>query len=366
MLGPIFKKIEDKIDLSIEEIEQLLSIQKKDALEKLYQTAYKIKTSHVGKTVWFRGLIEISNICGKDCYYCGIRKSNHETKRFLIPKDEIIKSALWAYNANYGSIVLQSGERSDHEFIEMVADIVKTIKEESNNKLGITLSLGEQDKGTYKKWFDAGAHRYLLRIETSNPKLYEKLHPKDHIFQKRLDCLKSLHDLGYQVGTGVMIGLPFQTMTDLANDILFFKEMNVDMIGMGPFIYHQNTPLIQYQKDHNLSNEELLTLGLKMIAVTRIVLKDINIASTTALQALDDKGREMGLLAGANVIMPNVTDPKYKENYLLYENKPCTDENASMCKDCLKRRIEAIGETTGYSTWGDSPHFFKSDRNKKK
>ncbi|MGM0601551.1 MAG: [FeFe] hydrogenase H-cluster radical SAM maturase HydE, partial [Candidatus Rifleibacteriota bacterium] len=315
------------------------------------------KVANVGKKVWFRGIVEFSNVCTKDCLYCGIRKSNKDVDRFTIPEQEIIDSAVWAWEAQYGSAVLQSGERQDPEFVDRVERIIKEIKRRTNGELGLTLSLGEQSEETYKRWFDAGAHRYLLRIESSNPHLYEKLHPEDHSYMERRRCLESLRKVGYQVGTGVMIGLPFQTLRNLAEDALFFKQIDADMIGMGPFIFHKDTPLYKYHDAFYQPEEKLLELGLKMIALTRLLLRDVNIAATTALQALKHNGRELGLQAGANVIMPNATDTKYREGYKLYENKPCTDENASMCRNCLNRRITGIGETVGFGGWGDSPHF---------
>lgn len=357
MLQQILEKAEKTGDLKVEEIEFLLGLTKPEEVQQLLTAAYKVKVDNVGKKAWFRGIVEFSNICTKDCYYCGIRKSNTSTERFTIPEQEIIDSAVWSWEAQYGSAVLQSGERSDPEFVDMVERVIKEIKRKTNGELGLTLSLGEQSDETYKRWFDAGAHRYLLRIETSNPEIYTKLHPEDHNFQERVKCLKKLREAGYQVGTGVMIGLPFQTIRHLAEDVMFFKNMDVDMIGMGPYLFHSDTPMNQYREQWHKSEEELLELGLKMIAVTRIVLRDVNIAATTALQALKHNGRELGLQAGANVIMPNATDTKYREGYKLYENKPCTDENASMCRGCLTKRIQGIGETVGFGAWGDSPHF---------
>ena len=341
------------------DIIQLLSLTEKDDIEQLYKQAYKIKTENVGNKVYFRGIIEFSNICAKDCYYCGIRKSNQSVDRFIMEKQEIINSAIWAYEAGYGSIVLQSGEREDNQFADFVEELLLEIKEKTDNKLGITLSLGEQTEETYKRWFNAGGHRYLLRIETSNKSLYQSLHPENHGHEKRIECINSLKRLGYQTGTGVMIGLPNQTIEDLANDILFFEENDIDMIGMGPFIPHHDTPLSNSLGEFNDYKEGQLELALKMIAVARIYLKDVNIASTTALQALDHSGREMGLQAGANIIMPNVTDTKYREKYQLYDNKPCMDENSTMCKACLGNRVKSVGETIGYNEWGDSPHYKK-------
>lgn len=270
-------------------------------------------------------------------------------------KDEVISSALWSYEQGYGSVVIQSGEREDAAFADIIDELLGEIKAKSNGELGITLSLGEQSPEVYRRWFESGAHRYLIRIETSSPSLYKKLHPEDHSWQKRIDCIHSLKEIGYQVGTGVMIGLPHQTIEDLADDILFFYDEDIDMLGMGPFIPHAETPFAKYIESYN--PEAALEQALKMIAVCRIALKDVNIASTTALQALNPTGREMGLLAGANIIMPNITDTKYRENYQLYDGKPCMDENASMCRGCLEKRIQSIGETIGYNKWGDSKHF---------
>ena len=323
------------------------------------ERAYEIKLQYVGNKVFFRGIIELSNICCKDCLYCGLRKSSRTQTRYMMPQSEIVECALWAFENQYGSIVLQSGERNDEEFIFFIEETLCEIKEKTSEKLGITISLGEQTENTYRKWFAAGAHRYLLRIETSSRELYKTLHPNDafHDFDTRLNCIKSLQNVGYQTGTGVMIGLPGQTLLDLADDILFFKSMDVDMIGMGPYIVCNDTPLAIRMPDFEKIKNEQFRLGLKMIAVTRIVLKDVNIASTTALQALNPEGREMGLKAGGNVIMPNITPVKYRRDYQLYEDKPCLDENASLCRGCLEKRIASIGEKIGYGEWGDPKHF---------
>ncbi len=275
-------------------------------------------------------------------------------------EDEIVREAIWAFENEYGSAVIQSGERQDAVTIDRIERVLNRVKEKTGGKLGITLSLGEQTEETYRRWREAGAHRYLLRIETTSPKLYRQLHPEDHDLQTRKDCLALLKKTGYQVGTGVMMGFPGQTSEDLTNDILFMKEIDIDMVGMGPYIPHRDTPMgkeIPAYTDEQ--KKEALTLGLKMIAVTRIVLKDINIAAATALQALEHTGREMGLKCGANVIMPNVTETEFRPNYALYDNKPCTDENSSMCRGCLTRRIEGIGETVGFNKWGDSKHYAK-------
>ena len=196
-----------------------------------------------------------------------------------------------------------------------------------------------------------------MRIETSNPELYGKLHPESHSYFRRLDCLKVLKKIGYQTGTGVMIGLPDQTIENLADDIIFFKEMDIDMVGMGPYIYHKDTPLADIFKNSAENRDHNFDLALKMIAITRLFLPDINIASTTALQALNPVGREMGLKAGANIIMPVITQKKYRGDYQLYDGKPCIDDDAEDCKSCLEGRVRLIGESIGYDEWGDSPHY---------
>lgn len=343
--------------LTRDDLVYFLQTQDPGEIERLTQAAYDLKMQQVGPKVFYRGIIEFSNICAKDCYYCGIRKSNIAVTRFRMNMEEILDCAELAWKMNYGSLVLQSGERTDEEFVDFVETALEKIKEMSNGELGITLSLGEQSEETYRRWFNAGAHRYLLRIETSNADLYKTLHPADHEFDYRFECLNILRKVGYQVGTGVMMGLPGQTAEMLANDIIFFKEQDIDMIGMGPYIPHQQTPLAA--KATHWNKEQQLQLGLKMIALTRLYLKDVNIASTTALQALHHEGREFGLKAGANIIMPNITHTKYRDSYQLYEGKPCTDENATMCRACLEGRIGRIGEEIGYNEWGDSIHFAK-------
>lgn len=326
----------------------------------LFEKAKEIKLKNVGDKVYFRGLIEFSNICGKNCYYCGIRSGNANLVRYNLTDQEILDAARFAYENNYASVVLQSGEVANKAFTQRIEHLLKEIKQLSEGKLGITLSLGEQTEDVYQQWFDAGGHRYLLRIESSNRELFRKIHPDNaqHSFETRLNCLKNLKKIGYQVGTGVMIGLPFQTIEDLADDLLFLKEFDVDMVGMGPYIEHPDTPMYEH-RDKLLPKSERLNLAMKMIAILRILMPDINIAAATALQAIDPMGREKGISIGANVIMPNITPGKYRENYKLYENKPCTDENPDDCTQCLESRISMTGNVVGYGEWGDSQHFSK-------
>ncbi len=337
---------------------------KGEAKTLLFKKAADIKKQFVGNKVYYRGLVEFSNICNKNCLYCGIRKDNKNIKRYNISDDEILEAMRFSHDNKYGSAVLQSGEISSPVFTNRVSNLLKKIKTLSDNKLGITISLGEQTEDVYKEWFDNGAHRYLLRIESSNKELYYKIHPQNenHSFEKRIDCLKSLQKIGYQTGTGVMIGLPFQTYEDLANDLLFMKDFDIDMVGMGPYIEQSDTPLYKY-KDKLLPLQERFDLTLKMTAILRIMMKDINIAAATALQAIDKIGREKAIKVGANIIMPNVTPGIYRDSYALYENKPCTDENADDCSNCLEMRIGMTGDDIGYDEWGDSKHFFNR-RNK--
>lgn len=329
--------------------------------ELLFKRAKEIRDTQLGNKVYLRGLLEYSNICVKDCFYCGIRKSNKKQIRYTVSKEDVLKSAKYALDNNYGSIVIQAGERTDKVFINQITAIVSEIKFLSNGTLGITLSLGEQSLDTYKQWFNAGAHRYLLRIETSNKELYYKIHPQNklHNFENRIKALHHIREAGFQLGTGVMIGLPFQTIEDLADDLIFLRDMDVDMVGMGPFIEHSDTPLFRF-KNKLVSKKERIELSFKMIAVLRIMMQDINIAAATALQAIDPMGRERAINFGANILMPNITPGNFRDNYKLYEDKPCTDENPNDCKSCIDIRLGMIGANVGYNEWGDSKHFLKS------
>lgn len=329
-----------------------------DARE-LYAAAYAVKVRVSGKGVSIRGLVECGNVCEKDCRYCGIRKGNSKVHRYVMDADEIVREAEWAFKSGYGNLVLQSGEQTGAGHTEMIEAVLRRIRGFAGDSFGITLSLGEQTEETYRRWRAAGAHRYLLRIETSNPKLYATIHPADHLWTRRLDCLRMLRRCGYQVGSGVMAGLPGQTLDDLASDIEFFASEDIDMIGMGPYIPHPDTPLgegIPWSAD---AAARRLELGLRMIAVARLHLHDVNIASATALQALDPDGREKGLLAGANVMMPNITDVGYRANYQLYLGKPCLEEDPAASREKFERRVAAIGETIKWNARGDSPHWEK-------
>ena len=325
----------------------------------LYRKAAALRDKYLGNNVYLRGLIEYSNICGKNCLYCGIRHDNRHVPRYTLTEEEVIEAAMTAYRLKMGSIAIQSGENSSRVFIDRIEEIVRTIVRLTNGQLGITLSLGEQSSETYRRWYAAGAHRYLLRIEASSEDLYRKIHPDNliHRYKKRLECLKLIQETGYQTGTGVMIGLPQQTMNHLADDLIFMRDFDIDMCGMGPFIEHSHTPLGSRGTD-NLFLRERFNMTLRMIAILRIIMKDINIVASTAMQTIDSEGREMAIACGANVVMPNLTPARYREGYLLYEGKPgYMDTNEKNVSGLNLDRIP--GTTVSTDSWGDTPHYGK-------
>lgn len=327
-----------------EEIKEMLQSEGV-AKEALFAKALEIKRERVGGGVYLRGLIEYSNICRKNCLYCGIR-SGAACERYTLTREQVLDVARYACEQNYGSVVLQGGENTSPKYIEEITWLLKEIKALSGGRLGVTLSLGEQSLEVYRQWFDAGAHRYLLRIESSNRELYDKIHPCDetHNYDNRLQALKDLRTAGYQVGTGVMIGLPFQTIDNLADDILFMRDLDIDMCGMGPYVLSEGTPLAEYAGELQ-SEEWRFEMTLKMIAVLRIVMPSINIAATTALQAIDPMGRLKAIQVGANVVMPNITPDYLRGNYSLYNNKPFALDS-KLFEDNIR-----------YGEWGDSKHF---------
>lgn len=348
-----------KYNFTKENIIELLEEKDQNRVQQLYDDAFRTKIDNVGNKVYLRGLVEITNICRKNCLYCGIRRDNPSNDRYEIDIEDVISAARFAYEQGYGSMVIQGGERHDKKFRDKITSILKEVRKiSSESPLGITLSLGEQPFDVYQEWFEAGAHRYLLRIESSTQELFEKIHPVDesHSFQTRLTALKDLRRAGYQVGTGVMIGLPFQTLGHLADDLLFFKSFDIDMCGMGPYLEHSQTPLYQY-KELLIPKEERLELSLKMVAILRLMMPKINIAATTAMQSIDPAGREKAILAGANVIMPNLTLTEVRGDYSIYENKPGVGEDASITSSSLERMLQNAGIPIGYNEWGDSLHF---------
>lgn len=301
--------------------------------ERIFSLADKIRRENVGDAVHLRGLIEFSNICKSNCKYCGLRNQNTNIDRYRILKDEILDYAKHAVDMGYKTLVLQSGEDSYYSTDRMV-EIIKEIKKLD---VALTLSIGERSFEDYRAFKTAGVDRYLIRIETTDRELYKKLHPNMD-YDNRLRCLKDLKTLGYEVGTGCLVGLPDQTMESLADDILFFKEINADMVGIGPFIPHPDTPL----KDAQTGS---FTLALKVMALTRILLPDINIPATTAMETLNPNGRILALQSGANVVMPNVTTTEYRSKYEIYPNKICINENPDKCHNCISAKINSIGRT---------------------
>lgn len=303
----------------------------------LFSLADKTREEYVGDEVHLRGLIEFSNICKRQCKYCGLRCEDKFIDRYRISKENIISYAEHAVNMGYKTIVLQSGE-DEYYNTDLMCEIIAGIK-----KLGValTLSIGEKTYEEYKAFKEAGADRYLIRIETTDKTLYNQMHPNMD-FDNRVRCLENLGRLGYEVGTGCLVGLPNQTIESLADDILFFKEINADMVGIGPFIPHPHTPL----KDSATGS---FTLALKVMALTRILLKDINIPATTAMETLNPNGRIIALQSGANVVMPNVTTTEYRAKYEIYPNKICINENPDKCKGCISAKIQSIGRTVSTS-----------------
>ncbi|MBQ9469930.1 MAG: [Bacteroidales bacterium] len=336
-----------------------------DELQALLDYALATKLKHLDNNVHLRGLVEYSNKCRKSCMYCGLRKQNSKVVRYTVSDEEVLQCARTALELGYGSMAIQSGERTDCEFVDGVERVLRAIKRLSDGKLGITLSCGEQTEEVYRRWFDAGAHRYLLRIESSTRELYYSIHPDtpEHSFERRLECIDTLLGIGYQTGTGVMVGLPGQTLEHLADDLLFFRSKDVAMVGLGPFIPHPDTPLWAL-RDQIPSKEERIKLTLKMIATLRIMMPEINMVSATANQTLDAFGREKAVMAGANVIMPNLTPQRYREEYLIYPDKACVGDRPEECFHCLDMRMKVVNHNILYNEWGDSVAFIKRQQGK--
>lgn len=339
----------------------VLSATEADDRRMIRESASRVLLANGGDKVYYRGLVEFSNRCARNCYYCGIRGADTQVERYTLSHESILDAARFCAASGYGSIVLQSGERNEPEFVDFVEAVVRDIKRLTQSEklpegLGVTLCVGEQSRETFERFLAAGAHRYLLRIETTNPWLFRQLHPQGQTLDQRLHCLRMLQEVGYQVGTGVMIGVPGQTVEMLVDDLLFFRDFSIDMIGMGPYIPHPRVPMA-VQGRGNWTADAAYRTGLLMIAAARILLKDVNIAATTALQALNAEGRERGLEHGANVIMPTLTPTEQRANYLLYEGKPCVDEAREDCRACLSTRILGVGRRVAYNEWGDSRHF---------
>jgi biotin synthase len=326
-----------------------------EKLETLWREADNVRAAHVGDAVHLRGLIEISNVCNRRCAYCGLRADNRSIGRYRMTTEEIMLCVHDAVDYGYGTVVLQSGE-DEGITGSWMSELIRRIKAETG--LAVTLSLGERAGEELLAWRKAGADRYLIRFETSNRKLYELIHhrkgarPSD-----RLAILENLRTMGYETGSGVMIGIPGQTYEDLARDIILFRELDLDMIGVGPYLPHPETPLGKNDGDfpaagvEQVPNTELMTY--KVIALSRLACPEANIPSTTALATVNrQEGRELGLQRGANVVMPNLTPPEYRVLYEIYPGKACIHETAGACASCLNMRIISINRRTGTGPGG--------------
>jgi biotin synthase len=328
-------------------------------LGSLWELADQVRRQHVGDQVHLRGLVEFSNHCVRRCAYCGLRAGNAELVRYRMSADEILDCAHTAVRFGYGTVVLQSGE-DPGATAEWITDVVRRIR--TQTALAVTLSLGEREPDELAVWRTAGADRYLLRFETSNPQLYARIHPpRPGQASDRIALLRLLRQLGYEVGSGVMIGIPGQTYEDLARDIELFAELDLDMVGVGPYLRHPQTPLADPAQqpatavDDQVPSSELMTY--KVIALTRLTCPRTNIPATTALATLNRvSGRELGLRRGANIIMPNLTPVKYRALYEIYPDKACLAETADACRSCLDVRIQALDRQVGTGR-GDSPNY---------
>lgn len=330
----LIDKLNQEHNLTQEELTTLLENITPELSEYLFEKARAISQKHFGNAIYTRGLIEFTNYCKNDCYYCGIRKSNQNATRYRLTKEEILNCCEQGHELGFRTFVLQGGE--DGYFTdERLVDIIKAIKEGFPD-CAITLSIGEKSYESYQKFYQAGADRYLLRHETATDSHYAKLHPENLLLSTRKQCLQDLKDIGFQVGTGFMVGSPYQTIENLVADLLFIKEFSPEMIGIGPFIPHKDTPFAK-------ETAGTLELTLFLIGLLRLLLPNSLIPATTALGTIDPKGREQGILAGANVVMPNLSPTAVRKNYLLYDNKICTGDEAAECRMCLENRMNKIG-----------------------
>lgn len=328
------EKLEKNNFLTKDEYTCLIENHTSEVDEYLFKKARKIKKEYYNEDVYIRGLIEFSNYCKNDCLYCGIRRSNDNAQRYRLTKEDILECCKEGYKLGFRTFVLQSGE-DNYYTDEKLIDIISSIKKIYSD-CALTLSIGEKNYEQYQAYFDAGADRYLLRHETANGYHYRKLHPKELVFENRKQCLWNLKKIGYQTGTGFMVGSPYQTAENLAEDMLFLKELQPHMVGIGPFISHKDTPFSQMKSG-------TMEQTLFMIGLIRLTLPTALIPATTALGTINPNGREKGILAGANVVMPNLSPVTVRKKYMLYDNKICTGDESAHCRTCLEKRIELIG-----------------------
>lgn len=334
MMRNLIDKLEKERILSKDELVYLLSNFNEEDSQYLFQKARAISQKYFGNRIYIRGLVEFTNYCKNDCLYCGIRRSNRNVERYRLNKDQILNCCKNGYELGFRTFVLQGGEDLKYSVDEM-EDIIKTIRDNFPD-CAITLSIGERSYDEYKRYFEAGANRYLLRHETANDVHYGMLHPKNMSLHTRKECLYNLKKIGYQVGAGFMVGSPYQTMENIAEDLLFIHDLNPQMVGIGPFIPHKDTPFNNFKAGS-------FELTLFLIGVLRLMIPNLLIPATTALGTINPLGREKGILAGANVVMPNLSPVNVRKKYQLYDNKICTGEEAAECRMCLQKRVEKIG-----------------------
>ena len=330
----IVEKLYRTSDLTDEELTALIETDDKDVAELLRRYADETRQKSYGKKVFLRGLIEVSSYCKNDCIYCGIRRSNKDAQRYRLSREEIMSCCENGYELGFRTFVMQGGE--DSSFTDdFMCSVISEIKEKYPD-CAVTLSLGERSYESYKRMKEAGADRYLLRHEAASQELYSKLHPDEMNLQNRKNCLFALKELGYQVGAGFMVGAPYQTTSHLVADLRFLQELQPQMIGIGPFVPHHNTPFADFKGG-------TLELTLRLLGILRLMFPKVLLPATTALGTIAPNGRELGLQTGCNVVMPNLSPVKVRKKYDLYDNKICTGEEAAECRGCLQRRIVSAG-----------------------
>ena len=331
-MNNLVDKLFETGDLSDDELKILIESDKFN--EPLAEAADIRRRENYGDKVYIRGLIEFTNYCRNNCYYCGIRRDNKKAERYRLTKDEILLCCDEGYKLGFRTFVIQGGE-DPYYTDEMICDIVSKIKSRYPD-CAVTLSIGEKPRESYQAFFDAGADRYLLRHETADPEHYGKIHPEAMSLENRKECLFDLKEIGYQVGSGFMVGSPYQTTENLISDLRFLQKLQPDMIGIGPYITHADTPFAEFKSGN-------VMLTLRLVSILRLMFPYALIPSTTALGTIHPQGRELGLKAGANVVMPNLSPVSVRKLYSLYENKICTGEEAAQCRGCLERRVESAG-----------------------